>query len=135
MPHLVIQYTADLDRQVDMPGLCRTLADTLLSVRDDEGRPVFPVSGTRVLACPAAHSVVADGSAEAAFAYFNLRMARGRSAAMQQRAGQALAGAVQEFFAVLLARRAVGLTVQVDEGHEVFDAKVGNLHAAFAARP
>jgi hypothetical protein len=26
----------------------------------------------------------------------------------------------------------VGLTLQIDEGHEVFDAKLGNLHALFA---
>jgi 5-carboxymethyl-2-hydroxymuconate isomerase len=31
----------------------------------------------------------------------------------------------------VLARRPVGLTLQVDEGHEVFDAKFGNLHPLF----
>jgi 5-carboxymethyl-2-hydroxymuconate isomerase len=34
----------------------------------------------------------------------------------------------------VLARRSVGLTLQVDEGPEVFDAKFGNLHSLFAKR-
>ncbi len=134
MPHLVILYTADLDAHTDMPALCRALGDAMLGVRDEAGQQVFPTGGTRVLAYPAAHSAVADGSVEASFAYFNIRMARGRSAATTQRAGETLAAAVKQHFAPLLERRAVGLTVQVDEGHEVFDAKVGNLHAAFAAK-
>ncbi len=134
MPHLVILYTADLDAHTDMPALCRTLADAMLGVRDEAGAQVFPTGGTRVLAYAAAHSAVGDDSIEASYAYFNIRMAQGRSAATKQRVGEAIAAAVQQHFAPLLMHRAVGLTVQLDEGHEAFDAKVGNLHAAFAAR-
>ena len=76
-----------------------------------------------------------DGTGDHAFCYFNLRMARGRSAATQQAAGQALADAAKAHFAPVLARRHVGLTLQVDEGHEVFDAKFGNLHPLFAKGP
>ncbi len=60
-----------------------------------------------------------------------LRMGRGRSAAVQQAAGQALTDAAKAHFAPLLARRPLGLTLQIDEGPEVFDAKFGNLHALF----
>ena len=34
-------------------------------------------------------------------------------------------------FAPLLAQRHVGITLQIDEGPEVFDAKLGNLHPLF----
>lgn len=131
MPHLVILYTPNLEPEADMPGLCRRLADTMIATRDEAGQPVFPIGGVRVLAYPAAHHAVADGSGDHAFCYFNLRMARGRSAATQQAAGQALADAAKAHFAPVLARRHVGLTLQVDEGHEVFDAKFGNLHPLF----
>jgi 5-carboxymethyl-2-hydroxymuconate isomerase len=139
MPHLVILYTANLDAA--MPSLCRRLADTMLALRDDDERPVFPPGGTRVLAYPAAHAAVADGGAagraaggdgDYGFAWFNLRMARGRSEAVRQRAGEAITAAVREHFAQTLAARHVGLTIQVDEGHEVFDAKVSSLHPLFA---
>ena len=132
MPHLVIQYTANIEAEADMSALCRRLADVLVAQRSDDGCRVFPIGGTRVLAYPAAHFAVADGSHDAAFAYFNVRMAKGRSPATQRAAGEAITATVKAHFAPVLARRAVGLTVQIDEGGEVFDAKVGNLHALFA---
>ena len=134
MPHLVIVYTPNLDAETDIGALCRRLADTMLTVRDEQGAQVFPTGGTRVLAYPAAHYAVADDSGDHAFCYFNLRMGRGRSAAVQQAAGQALADAAMAHFAPVLARRPVGLTLQVDVGAEVFDAKFGNLHALFARK-
>ena len=135
MPHLVILHTPGLDAETDLPALCRLLADTMLAQRDEAGRAVFPTGGVRVLAVPAAHAAVADGRHDAAFAYLNLRMARGRSAAVQQQVGEALAAATHAHFAPLLARRPLGLTLQVDEGQEVFDAKLGNLHALFTPKP
>jgi 5-carboxymethyl-2-hydroxymuconate isomerase len=134
MPHLVMLYTPQLDAEADFGRLSRRLADAMLTVRDESGAQVFPTGGARVLAYPAAHYAVADGSGDYGFIYFNVRMAKGRSAAVHQALGQALAAAVREELAPLLARRPVGLTLQVDEGHEVFDAKLGNLHALFATK-
>ena len=131
MPHLVILYTRQLDAETDMTALCRALADTMLTVKDDAEKQVFPTGGVRVLAYPAAHSAVADGLGDHAFVYLNLRMGRGRSAAVQQQAGEALAAAARKHFAPVLARRHVGITLQIDEGPEVFDAKLGNLHPLF----
>ena len=134
MPHLVISYTPNLDADTDMGALCRTMADAMLTVRDEAGQPVFPVGGTRVLAYPAAHFAVADGSGDFAFCFFHVRMGRGRSAATHQTAGQALTAAARGHFEPVLARRRVGLTLQIDEGAEVFDGKFGNLHDVFAKK-
>ena len=134
MPHVVVLYTQNLERESDFSVLCRALADAMREVVDESGKPVFPIAGTRVFAYPAAHYAVSDGSDDHAFCWINLRMGRGRSAATQQAAGQALADAAKQHFAPLLASRPLGLTLQVDEGPEVFDAKLGNLHALFARR-
>ncbi|MFZ9625145.1 MAG: 5-carboxymethyl-2-hydroxymuconate isomerase [Burkholderiaceae bacterium] len=140
MPHLVMLYTGQLDQEVEMGALCRQLADTMIAVRDEADKPVFPPGGTRVLAYPAPHYAVADGGAagraaggtgDYAFVYLNLRMARGRSEATQQRAGQMLLQVAQKFFAPAMARRHIGITLQIDEGAEVFDAKHSNLHPLF----
>jgi 5-carboxymethyl-2-hydroxymuconate isomerase len=134
MPHLVMLYTPQLDAEADFPRLCRRLADAMLSVRDEQGAQVFPTGGTRVLAYPAAHYAVADGSGDYGFIYFNVRMAKGRSTAVHKAVGETLAATVREELAPLLAARPLGLTLQVDEGHEVFDAKLGNLHPLFAKK-
>ena len=145
MPHLVILYTPNLDKPtaeggVDMSGLCRALCDAMLAVRDETTAQVFPTGGTRVLAYPAAHSAVSDGGSagiaaglggDYAFVYMNVRMAKGRSALVHQRVGDALNACVKERFAEQLAQRPIGITVQVDEGQEVFDAKNSSLHPLF----
>jgi 5-carboxymethyl-2-hydroxymuconate isomerase len=128
MPHLVMLYTPQLEAQADFPRLCRKLADAMLSVRDEQGAQVFPTGGTRVQAYPATHYAVADGSGDYGFIYFNVRMAKGRSAGVHKAVGETLAATVRKELAPLLAARPVGLTLQVDEGDEVFDAKLGNLH-------
>jgi 5-carboxymethyl-2-hydroxymuconate isomerase len=145
MPHLVILYTPNLDRPATggaagMTALCRDLADTMLAQRDAAGEAVFPPGGVRVLAYPAAHFAVADGGAagraaggsgDYAFVYLQLRMARGRSAATHQAIGQALEACVKAHFAPLLAAQHIGITLQIDEGGEVFDAKNSSLHPLF----
>lgn len=149
MPHLVILYTGNLDAIVDLPALCRELADTMLAVRDDDGAQVFPTGGTRVLAYPAPHFAVADGGAagraagagktgvstsdpgEYGFMYLNLRMGRGRTAATEQIAGRALLAATRARLDAVMATRHIGLTIQIDEGPEVFDAKHSTLHPLF----
>ena len=141
MPHLVILYTGNLDTVTDMTALCRGLADAMLTVTDEAGKPVFPTGGTRVLAYPAPHFAVADGGAagraagfqaDYGFVYLNLRMGRGRSAAVHADAGRRLEAVAKTHFAPLLASRPVGVTLQIDEGPEVFDAKNSSLHPLFS---
>jgi len=134
MPHLVILYTSNLESQTDMSGLCRKLADAMLTVKDEDSQQVFPTGGTRVLAYPAAHFAVADGQREYGFVYLNLRMGRGRSETVKKKAGETLRAVVQEHFAPLLADRYVGVTLQVDEGQEAFDAKLSSIHPLFARK-
>jgi 5-carboxymethyl-2-hydroxymuconate isomerase len=148
MPHLVILYTGQLDSEVNMTTLCRQMADAMLTVKDEDGKQVFPTGGTRVLAYPAPHYAVADGGAagreaglfdpnphggsgDYAFVYLNVRMGRGRSEATQQSAGQTLLEVAKTFFASVMAQRHIGITLQIDVGPEVFDAKHSNLHPLF----
>ena len=140
MPHLVILYTPQLDAETDLSALCRSLADGMLGIRDEAGSPVFPTGGTRVLAYPAAHHAVADGGAagravggtgDYAFVYLNLRMGRGRSAATHKLAGETLLACTKAHFEPMFARRHIGITLQIDEGQEVFDGKHSNLHPLF----
>ena len=132
MPHLVILYTPNVEPETDMTALCRTLADTMLEQRDEAGKQVFPTGGTRVLAYPATHYAVADGKADYAFVYLNLRMAAGRSDAVKQRVGDALLARVKQHFEPVFARRHIGITLNVDESPgQVYDAKHSNLHPLF----
>ncbi|KPU97531.1 5-carboxymethyl-2-hydroxymuconate isomerase [Variovorax paradoxus] len=132
MPHLVILYTPNIEAETDMSALCRTLADTMLEQRDEAGKPVFPTGGTRVLAYPAAHYAVADGQADYAFVYLNLRMAAGRSEAVRKKAGDELLARVRSHFEPVFSQRHIGITLQIDESPgQVYDGKHSNLHPLF----
>ncbi len=132
MPHLVILYTPNLEGDTDLTALCRSLADGMLGVHDEQGRQVFPTGGTRVLAYPAAHYAVADGQGDYGFVYLNLRMGAGRSDAVKQRAGDTLLARAREHLGPVFEKRPLGLTVQVDESPgQVYDGKHSTLHPLF----
>jgi 5-carboxymethyl-2-hydroxymuconate isomerase len=132
MPHLVILYTPNLEAETDMTALCRALADTMLTIRDEAGRQVFPTGGTRVLAYPAAHYAVADGKGDYAFIYLNVRMASGRSDAVKKQVGDSLLECAKTHLAPLFERRLIGMTLQVDESAgQVYDGKHSTLHPLF----
>ncbi len=140
MPHLVIIYSSNLESRTDVSALCRRLADTMLAQRDEGGRAVFPAGGTRVFAYPAPHFAISDGGAagrvaggdgDYGFAYLNLRMGRGRSEAVQQGVGGALMAVAKAHFEPLMTAMHLGVTLQIDVGSEVFDAKYSTLHPLF----
>lgn len=132
MPHLVLLYTPDLQDQADIPGLCRALADSMLEQHDENGKAVFPIGGTRVLAYPAAYSAVADGKGDYGFLYANLRMGAGRSARVHQQVGDSLLAVLQRYLQAVQQQRPVGLTLQIDESPgQVYDGKHSSLHPLF----
>jgi 5-carboxymethyl-2-hydroxymuconate isomerase len=132
MPHCVILYTPNVDAKTDMTALCRALADTMLTVLDENGKQVFPTGGTRVLAYPAAHYAVADGKRDYAFVYINVRMGSGRTEAVKKNAGDTLLAVVKQHFAPIFDETLIGITLQIDESPgQVYDAKHSTLHPLF----
>src|SRR4051812_23772327 len=127
MPHVVIQYTPNVES--DMALLCRDIAAVLIELKDEGGKQLFPIGGTRVLAYPAQHYAVADGKQDYAFVYINARIAGGRSDAGKKKAGDAMLAKVQTHFAALFEKQLMGITIQIDESPgQVYDAKHSNLH-------
>ncbi|MGH8803259.1 MAG: 5-carboxymethyl-2-hydroxymuconate isomerase [Polaromonas sp.] len=132
MPHVVVQYTPNLESEVDIAALCQDIAALLTGQKDEAGKPVFPIGGTRVLAYPAAHYAVADGQGDHGFCYINVRIAAGRSDAMKKIAGDALLERAKAHFSSVFEKKRVGVTIQIDESPgQVYDAKHSNLHPLF----
>ena len=130
MPHVVIQYTPNID--ADMDALCRELLAVLIEQKDENGKQLYPIGGTRVLAYPAQHYAVADAKRDYAFMYINARIAEGRSDAAKQKTGDAMLAVVKRRFVELFENRLIGITLQIDESPgQVYDAKHNNLHPLF----
>ena len=134
MPHVVVQYTANLDPEAEIGRLCHALAEVLVAQRGAAGGRVFPIGGTRVLAYPTSQFAVADGGDDRAFVFVEARIAPGREPTVVKAAGEAMLGVVQRHFEQILASRPVGITLQIHESAAAYDAKPGNLHTLFAGR-
>lgn len=88
---------------------------------------MFPLTGTRVMAWPAAHYAVADGAPDRAFIYLLLRIKPGRSDAIKKKAGDAVLAAALAHLEPVFAKHPVGLTLEVDEGAHIYEGKQNNL--------
>ena len=68
MPHFIIQYSENLDDQVNMTELCAVMSKAM------QQTGLFPLAGIRVRAHPMPHSSTADEHPNNAFADMILRM-------------------------------------------------------------
>ena len=96
MPHLIIEYSANLEDRTDLEGLVRVLRLAALETG------LFPEGGIRVRAIRCDYFEVADGDPDNAFLHLSGRIGPGRSLTQRKRAAahifQALTGALKDVY-------------------------------------
>ena len=127
MPHLTIEYSANLADEERIGELCNLLARCLDAQCDGEQR-VFPLGGIRVRALRCQHYCVADGRSDAAFLHANLKIGAGRSPEIRQATGDALFALIKEHFADKFATSGLALSMEINEFSEAGTWKHNNLH-------
>ncbi len=126
MPHLVIEYTANIAADADIPGLLRKANAALIAQGD-----VIPIGGVRSRAIRLTEYRVADGEADYAFVHATLKMGAGRSAETRKKLGDELFAVIKAHFAGLYARRYLALSMEIAEFDEAGTWKHNNIHARF----
>ena len=133
MPHLKVEYSANLDASGHINTLCRELAQCLDAIQDGT-RKVYPTGGIRVRALRCEYYCIADGTLDAAFVHANLKIAQGRSEAVRRATGDALLEVLKTHFADVFAQQGLALSVEINEFNELGTWKHNNLHAYLKAR-
>ena len=128
MPHLTIEYSANLDASGDLPGLCQALRTALRS------SGVFEEGAVRVRALPCPHYAIADLAAQNAFAALTLRIGAGRSAEDKRRLGAAVMASAKAHFAPQLAEPHFALTLDIVENNPDFSWKANSIHSRLRGR-
>ena len=128
MPHLVIEYSANLATDIDRQALMARLAEAAVATG------VFPLAGVRVRCHPVEEYRVADGHPDNAFLHLMVRIGHGRDLATRRGAGEAIFAALEEFLAPVFARRPFALSMEMDEIHPDLNFKTGNLRDYLVAR-
>ncbi|NGM47599.1 5-carboxymethyl-2-hydroxymuconate isomerase [Rhodobacter sp. SGA-6-6] len=128
MPHLTIEYSANLEAAGDLPGLCLALRRALL----DTG--LFEEGAVRVRALPCPHYAVADLLPQNAFAALVLRIGAGRGPEDKARVGRAVMAAAEAHFAALLAEPHFALSLDIVENDPALSWKTNAIHPRLRAR-
>jgi 5-carboxymethyl-2-hydroxymuconate isomerase len=126
MPHFIVEYTANLDQDADLPGLLKKVNGILIAQNG-----VFPIGGIRSRAIRLEHYRMADGQADYAFVHAQLKIGAGRDPATKQRVGDALFDMMKAHFAALYEKRYLALSMEIAEFSEAGTWKHNNVHARF----
>ncbi|ACD20164.1 5-carboxymethyl-2-hydroxymuconate Delta-isomerase [Paraburkholderia phytofirmans] len=132
MPHLTLEYSANLAGAESIGQLCQALAQCLEAQREDEQR-IYPLGGIRVRALRCEQYCIADGRADAAFLHANLKIGAGRSEAAKKATGEALFALIKQHFAAEFERHGLALSLEINEFSEAGTWKHNNLHARLKA--
>ena len=131
MPHLTIEYSANLRNFGGFSKLCNELAQVLVA-QQAEGSPVYPIGGIRVRAVVAEHWCIGDGSQQdAAFAHARLQVGAGRSEAVLKATGDAVFEALTKHFAREFDSQGLALSLEMGEFSESGTWKHNNLHGRY----
>lgn len=122
MPHMSIEYSANLDGSVDMTEFCAIVERTML----DTG--LFELGAVRVRAFRAEAYAVADRLPENGFIDMNLRIGKGRSAEDRKRAGEAIFAAASDYLARLFETPHFALSLEIREIDAELSWKKNAIH-------
>lgn len=128
MPHLIVEYSANLEPELDMGHVISVLHEAALATG------VFPIGGVRVRASRRDLYKIADGHPDNAFIHVQARIGAGRTPEVRTQAAEMIFAQLKAVTAEVYAARAMGLSFEIVEIEPVGSLKHNNLHEAVARR-
>lgn len=128
MPHFTIEYSANLEEEIDFMAFCEALRVAAVETG------IFPLGGIRVRALKCCDYAIADSAPENAFVDISLRMGRGRDLETRQQAGQAVFAAAEAHLAALFDQRPLALSFEVREIDPDLSFKKNSIHQRLKAQ-
>ncbi|MBO1361476.1 5-carboxymethyl-2-hydroxymuconate Delta-isomerase [Acetobacter sacchari] len=122
MPHLSIEYSANLRESVDLTTLCAGLRDAILETG------LFEVGAVRVRAFEASAWAVADMLPENAFIDMSFRIGEGRTLDEKKRAGEAIFSTAAMVTGHLLEKSNFALSLEIREIDSRLSWKKNSMH-------
>lgn len=121
MPHLIIDYSANLETVIDMAGLCDAIRVAAT------GLDVFPAAGVRVRAVPAPHYSIADGNPAHGYIDISVRLRAGRELAAKKAATAVLFKVAEDFVAPVMAKQPIALSFEMRDIDPELSPKSGSI--------
>jgi 5-carboxymethyl-2-hydroxymuconate isomerase len=121
MPHVVIDYSRNLEGRVAMPRLLSAIRDAMVATG------IFPRAGIRVRAVAADHVLIADGNPGHAYLDIVVRIGAGRDGAAKVRALEAVHQAVLGAVGPAMDDTSLMLSVELREIDAILSAKTSSI--------
>src|SRR4051812_35073575 len=109
MPHLNIEYSANLGDSIDIQALVDRIHETALETG------IFPLGGVRTRAEPRNHYRIANGDPRAAYIHLMVRIGSGRDLDTRRAAGEKIFAALCDFTDELYDARPLALSFELHE--------------------
>ena len=127
MPHFTIEYSANLDGQVDMADVVEVVRKAAVETG------IFPLGGIRVRAVRCEHYAIGDGNPDFAFLDMLLRLGEGRDLTIRKVAGEHIFRALSAYLDVVFAKRKFALSFDMQINDKETSWKRNNIHEALKA--
>jgi len=128
MPHLTIEYSANLENQIDILQLVEKVHQAALKTG------VFEVGAVRTRAAKRDYYAIADGHRDNAFVAIEVHVAPGRPAEIRKRLGQEIFDAACEYLETVYETTPIGISLEVTEIDNTAAFRKTNLHTIVKAR-
>lgn len=122
MPHFTIEYSANLDRRVDIAAAVEVVRRAAVETG------IFPLGGIRVRAIRCEHYAVADGNPDMGFMAMVLRLGEGRDLPTRKKAGEHIFKALSDFLEPVFAGGLFALSFDMQINDKETSWKRNNIH-------
>lgn len=127
MPHITVEYSANLERRIDPGRLVRAAHEAAAATG------TFKIGGIRSRAARRDVVLIADGDPDNAFVAVEVRIGSGRSPEVRRSLGGAIFEAVGRELEAVFADAPLAISLEVVEIDETAAFRRNNLHARLAA--
>jgi 5-carboxymethyl-2-hydroxymuconate isomerase len=124
MPHFTIEYSTNLDAQVDMGKVVELVRKAAVETG------IFPLGGIRVRAVRCEHYAIADGQKNLGFLDMVLRLGEGRDLPTRQKAGEHIFKALSAYLDPVFADLKFALSFDMQINDKETSWKRNNIHEA-----
>lgn len=121
VPHLTIEYSANMDGRADMAAMCDTLRRAAIRTG------VLPLAGVRVRAIRADHVSIGDGNPEHGFVDISVRLRGGRDLATRKDATRIIFEAARDFLGPAMEKHPIALSFEMRDIDPDLSPKCGTI--------
>ncbi len=121
MPHVIVDYSANMESRIDMAAFCDVLRITAI----ETGVLVLP--GVRVRAVRADFASIADGNPDHGYVDISVRLREGRDLEVRKAATALIFEAAKEFLAPAMEKNSIALSFEMRNIDAELSPKCGTI--------